>query len=441
MEQSKTSKKNQANPQRTKALKKEIRHLKKDEKLELKMGGMHGRNAEAMSREIQKAAKVQKIPRAPRTSMHMWLKALSSPFDGRSIPCPVNYCPAPSLLSTTLTVTHNRSINVGAATVTQIVLFPGHCSAPLARPVPSATGGAPAYYPILASQIDATSFHSRLINMRNGGNVPGPWSVGPLNDSNGVVFSAMGGIKENLALNTVSSNCTDWIALQPDVTMPYRQTLSDDPGYNSGHHVRWRLDSMGIRFKNTTPEATRGCVVQSVQITNSGGLQGSTISAQESNPTFRLWTTDDGEISWIPRLQDLGFWHSVGSGSIPGTSASAPQLTDPGAFQQGSEAASLCLFFTAGPATQNITFQVIQNYSVAGNLVNSISGPAPNMPEGKPVVEHVATALQNFDSSAARASSIGSQVSSALQRGGEYVAGAAKAAAVATLAKATGFSL
>lgn len=424
--------------ERTKKIVKE--ELKKNRVLTA--GGAVGPAARLMNKEMHRAAKVTVVRTPKYDSYSRWIQALANPFSGRSISCPINYAPSPSLISTTCTVTNNRvNFTVAAGKTTQIVLFPGHCSQPRARAVPLATGSDPAYYPMNVSAVDSTSFHQRLINMKRQG-VNNAFSVGPLKAAaagspSHTVEAAIGGFIEDLNAGGASVACTNWTAIQPDVDVPYRFELGGGvtPGVAEAAataHCRWKLDSMGIRIMNSTPEATRGGSIQSVQIANSSGFSGNLIANSEINPSFRLWDTFSGQLSWVPRFQDLAYWHSIGAAATPGSDASSPPLTDANAFQLGNEASAIVIWLTAGSTAQTYSWEIIQNYTLAGPLVNSIGGPSTHMPEKKTNVEHVITSMQNFAHSADVAPKISKAVDSALNSGREYVASlAVKAAKIA----------
>lgn len=319
---------------------------------------------------------------------------------------------------------------------------------PLSAVSNTVDGGAP-YYPMNVVSVDSTSFHQRLISMRDQSNVSRAYSVGPLMSSSPSydTRAALGGYIEGLSAGGASSDCTDWKAISPDVNVPYRfdlgggVTVGASEAASTGH-CRWKLDSMGVRVINSTPEATRGGSIQSVQLSNSSGFSGGLVASAAINPSFRLWEGFSGELAWIPRFEDLAYWHSIGSGGVPGSDSNHPPLADRNAFQHGCESAGIVIWFTAGSTAQTYSWEVIQNFTLAGPLVNSIAGPATHMPEKKANAEHVVTSLQNFAHTAASAPAIGKAVDSALQSGREYVAALASKAvkiAGATVLSGTGF--
>lgn len=395
-----------------------------------KMGGPRGSEADKLNREMHKASKVMMV-KTPKTSLHTWLEAASRPFDGRSIPCPVNYAPAPSLISTTATITCNlTNLVVNAGKTTQIGLFPGHCGGPKAIQ-PITANGSGGYIPLFPSQIDATSFHHQVLTMRrSAGSVElGGWLVGPLDDQAAAAnygYCALGGLAQNLDAGTASFNTQLWDPLTPDVQLPFKCELGSAITTSGGRHVRWRLDSMGIRILNTTPMIDRGAAIQSCQFTNSDGVSAAgtfpTVASNEVNPTFKLHKTDAVEVAWIPRFQDLAYWHVVGPANLV---SSQTALSNGNTFQIDDSNLGMAVWLTSSEKAQTFSIQIIQNFSLAGPLVNSIGGPAPHMPEVKDRVEHVVTTAQNFSSTFADAPKFGAKVEAALSEGKEYVAHAA----------------
>lgn len=414
--------------------KKDVKRSEKDlEKKFVQIGGLKDNFARQIQKEVHRAAKVAPML-PPKTSLHSWLRAVAHPFKGRNIPCPVNFAPAPSVMSSNCTVTGNIKLTIHAGKSTQVVLFPGHSGPPKSYATPTVIGAGPATYPMPLGSVDGTSFHCRLMNMKDStGGTARPYTPGPLHDTHGYVHAALGGYVENITGDVLNGYCSDATRIAPDVQIPYQTTLGDD-----NRHVRWRLDSMGIRFETTTPGGTRGIQIQSVQLANASGIPHNVPMVRlESNPTYKLWTEDQGELSWIPRLQDLAYWHAVGSGDAPGAGLTAPINNDT-VYQQDFSSAAIVLYLSALTTEQTVTVQIIQNFSLAGPLVNSIAGRSPNMPEAKPVVEHVVAEAQNFSSTMAGAVQTGREVINQLSKGAEFVGSVTRAAS--SLAR-SGFSI
>lgn len=396
-----------------------------------KLGGLRGSEAEKLNREMHRASKVM-IPKTPRTSFHAWIHAASKPFEGRNVPCPINYAPAPSLISTTATVTSNFTLTVQANKSTQIGLFPGHCGGAKSTQ-PLSANGSGGYIPLFPSQMDPTSFHHQVITMSpDGGTTLQGYSVGPLSDQGGTGYgqAVLGGIAENQNPGQASFNSSFWKPIVPDVELPFKMELVTTTNPTQARHVRWRLDSMGIRIVNTTAMIDRGGYIQSCQFSNGDGItaHGSsgqpTIASNEINPTFKLHGKDNVEIAWIPRFADLAFWHTCGPASV---AASQTSLSNTNTFQVDDSQLGMAVWLTSGEKTQAYTVQIIQNFSLAGPLINSIGGPAPHMPEAKNIAEHVISTAQNFSASFSEAPKFAARVASALSQGKEYVAQAAAA--------------
>jgi hypothetical protein len=163
--------------------------------------------------------------------------------------------------------------------------------------------------------------------------------------------------------------------------------------------LRWQLVSCGVRIFNTTPQLSRGGNITTVQLINSGGFRqvdGSPATSQnslETNPSFKIFGDcgEGMEISWIPRLQDLAYWHSlVHTGSAGGNTYAADYA-----------AAGMGIFLNNGsPSTQSYVIQMVFNYMIAGQSVQSISQPSVVEPLLRAPIEQSVTHMQNTSSSA-----------------------------------------
>lgn len=347
---------------------------------------------------VEKA--VRRRVQLKETHLSRWAQALSHPFQSMGAICPVNFNNVPSALSTTARLTHtNLNVSVPGGQTQQWVFFPGHSG--IMPDVQLTTPVVPGNQVNVGSQMDPSAFHCRLdVGPVAGGGVPGGRAcAGPIAyDGGGLSYAPVAGATANLAI-TACSNTVAGFGVRYDTDLPYRS--SGSTGFGAGHS-RFQLVSMGIRVFNTTPMIQRGGNVVSVQFTNQNGLvtsSGANATLQselEFNPSFKTHgdAAEGVEISWIPRMQDLAYWHNL-----------YPQGGETEAFTQRNLAGVGLALFLNNPtgAAQSFTIQCVFNYMLSGNLVQAISSPATVEPQIKPSVEQTVVHLQNTASTATAA--------------------------------------
>lgn len=314
-------------------------------------------NALPRDRREDQLVNRKRIAPPPATKLNSrldsYFRALQDPWKYQGVRCPVNYNPVPSFLITTAHTTRTvPSLSVSGGTTTQLTLYPGHS------------------HPADTDAMDGVSYHTNLTRI-NGINVPvGPLVLG-VNPAIGVETTNLASGADIVSFDTVNST-----AMTYDVNLPYTATSGN------GSHSRWKLVSMGIEIENTTPVSTRGGMIQHVQpasqIFSTGGL----LVDYGSQPTFRVTTEANSgrvKLSWIPRADDLAFWH-IDTG-VP--------------VSTGLLAAGLLLWVTApSGATQTYSYQIVCNWELSGHSLAAVSAPTVHQPADKNIVEPVISALQ-----------------------------------------------
>jgi hypothetical protein len=233
-----------------------------------------------------------------------WARLLENPFCGENgIKCPFNFNPAPSLMSVNVTtVNYDAGITVAASQTRQATVWPGHY--PMAN-IPSVVGTTGTDY---AAQMDAVAYHQGLVSVAG----VAAYNVGPCSSTTGtgstVVSSAML-LSANLAHNANGAVATTTAGHS---NYPWDNPYPIMAQIGITGHQRWKMIAMGIRIRNTTPAATRGGNVVTVQPTfQVNAVDYANQSKYSQHPSFRNWGdgTEEIVITWIPRPMDLSYWH------------------------------------------------------------------------------------------------------------------------------------
>jgi len=343
------------------------------------------------SKPVQKIVRTGAKARAPPKTSHLarWAEALGNPFDAAGAICPVNFNPAPSLMNTTIRMTHSYLSNaVSSGNCSQITVFPGH-----GRPVPQlqnpSSGGVGQW---IGSSMDAVAYHaSEYTGLAIGGQ---PCHIGPCNtaSSGGVQFTGTCVLYNTVAAGAVTNGVANGSALGSwDSPCPFAGPFVG--------HLRWQLVSCGFRIYNTTPQLNRGGNIVTVQLVNANGFanpDGSPATNQstlENNPSFKIHGDggDGVEISWIPRLQDLSYWHSLVSSGASAANLSATDFSGAG----------MGIFLNNPTAnTQTYVIQSVFNFMLAGQSIQTVSSPSVVEPVLRAPIEQTVVHLANTTSSA-----------------------------------------
>lgn len=325
-----------------------------------------------------------------RGRLSNWLEALADPFSSDPQKCPVNFNPMPTLQTTTMRTTSTTKVVVSSLNNFQLCLYPGHT------------------LPVDADEIDGPSYHH---NWQIIGSLVKP--VGPMRyldaasnsqDPVGGVYSyitnSAGGGGGGIMSNSV---CTDTsVSTAPYTNLPvYYDTAVPFTGLaKNGYHTRYKLTAMEVRFLNETVEVNRGGTFYTVQPLNT--IAFSSINQYAIYPTFRdhgLCDTREGRVSWIPRVQDLSFWH-------PGASNVA-------ATNSVTNAGILLWFVNSTAFTQNLAVEVVYHWEVGGSNLQTMSTSAVQMPSDANVVSPTISFLQQGSHTAAPAPRVAETVATA----------------------------
>lgn len=328
------------------------------------------------------------------THLSSWAKSLARPFDVEAPICPVSFNPAPSLsvLPARLTTTL-LNFSVAAGSTIQHTMFPGH-----GTPVSNVQDTLPG---TVGSDMDAVAYHARgnYTPIASGG-IADRVCVGPVGYVIGGHTYAPFCVTASLLAHGGATNGTASTSypLLWDVPLPYSSDIS-----SGASHLRWQLVSCGVRLFNTTPVLARGGNVVTVQMINSAGVvraNGANATGQselEYNPSFQVHgdCSDGIELSWIPRTQDLAYWHNLNSNvATEGASFNAANFAGCG----------FCLFFNNQTGTaQTYSAQYVFNFMLSGNLIQSVSRESVSEPSLKSPIEQTVVHLQNTSATAREA--------------------------------------
>jgi hypothetical protein len=333
-----------------------------------------------------------------------YLASVANPWNQARVFCPVNYNPVPSFVTQYgRTTSCEVEYAVPAGFSANLVLFPGHGNLN-ANTFAAATGN----NAVLGyADFDEVAYHSLPQNFGDGFYVVGPCVT--LDAAGDTLQPVCGGIAPNLASGTVGGGTTAFNSLQYDAALPY-QMSTNAPG-----HSRWKLTSMGIRIQNVTPELTRGGSIISYQPINNVPQNGGTaVTTFARLPTFKDWGSDGCEITWIPRMRDMAFWH-LSSTQQPNGSATNTLINVP--------AISIVLT-SPGAQIQTYDWQIVCNWELAGDLFATVGSRAVHAPELKPVVERVHSELVNTAATAHAALTVGRKMANEVRKGASMAVGA-----------------
>jgi len=328
--------------------------LKEAQKVENKMAKMPnvGNVRGLKEKHLPRAAAMEGMLSPAHGAVLNYLKTVSRPFSPPADfgKCPVNYNSAPSFQSTTATTKYSGSAYTVANSTSELALYPGHFSM---------------YNETSTGAGDPFAFHTSLCSLGVG---PTNYTIGPV-DSNlgGTVPNAIGALVTGLALGASTNTFTGAgsYALTPMSALPYVAS-------GTINHTRWKMLSMGIKIFNDTPLATRGGYVGSCQPNSPFfGATQTLYSVFGSYQTSVASTDAVQTIVWIPRTEDLAFWHTINASSNPSNSIAGLRVWLNNDTVSG----------------QNWRYEIVCHWELAGTSLASITTPALALPGGKDVVE------------------------------------------------------
>lgn len=231
-----------------------------------------------------------------RDRLNAWLESLANPFVSEPVKCPVNFNPMPTLQSTVLRTTSTLKLVCVPGTTIQVCLFPGHTTL------------------VDADEMDGPSYHQNW-QIVGGSNY---YPVGPITYPDGasvnrapipgvvsyIAAAQGGGSLAGVAVDTSQTTPIQNSPISYDTVPPFIGSAKN------GYHTRYKMTAMGVRFRNESVTVNSGGEFYTVQPLNTVAL--STVNAYSLYPTFRnhgVCSTNEGNVSWIPRIQDLSFYH------------------------------------------------------------------------------------------------------------------------------------
>jgi len=295
-----------------------------------------------------------------------WSKLLSKPFTSQLVKCPVNFNPVPSVSTFCASTVSTFDLPVDAGVSREVIFFPGHSDESTSDPM------------------DGEAYHSKRQQFINGG-----FTVGPV-EATGSGYGTCIAVSGNLVMNQLPSAST---------AIGYTSILWDNPlpmtaNYTAGH-LRWKCIAIGIRWKNCSPALKKGGIVRSVQpsiaYVPAVSPGGPGWAGYDRFKTYREYKTLDGEMSWIPRIEDLSFWHVTNS---TGTS---------------SDNAGVRLLFTSPTGEgndQQYQLEALYCWELSGSSVQALSTSAVHTSSLRNPTEDGITAMANSQSTADKAAEI-----------------------------------
>ncbi len=313
-------------------------------------------NANLQSQHVSQKKLMTHSPDIMNQRLASYFRQLADPWSNQGIKCPVNYNPVPSFMTTSAHTTATlNNVKVAASACTQIVLFPGHG------------------YGTTADVMDGVSYHASPQNI-GGASIPiGPVMIGASNPAIGFYIPDTFGMA--IGVDVSNSSTAGTLPITWDTPLPYVGQSGN------GGHTRWKLLSMGIEILNTTPITNRGGQIVHVMPNSNVIATGLRTTDYAAQPTYTITDAPNDKpykLSWIPRTEDLAYWHS----------------------ETGTANASVCVpaiivFLDAPTTAQTYSVEVVCNWELSGHNLAAVSGATLHQPADKNVVEPTISAL-NF---------------------------------------------
>jgi hypothetical protein len=230
--------------------------------------------------------------------------------------------------------------------------------------------------------MDPQSFHA-FSSRIGGATVGNDYVVGPMK-GNIVPRQAVGYVTTGLSMGYAAAvlNTTASKAIINDVPLPFTAIEGD------GAHSRWRLISAGVRLWNTSDEGTRGDSCQYVQPpttvdTNFTEQKNFSVFSPNYNMTRKMDSDDGLEVVWIPRPQDLGYWHqedSVSADDVPWN-------------------AGLRIFLTTNNnSAQVYRYQIVCHWEIAGSHLAQLQNATATAANSESIVQTAVTKVRALSS-------------------------------------------
>lgn len=288
-----------------------------------------------------------------------WAELVERPFVGENgVKCPFNFNPSPSLMSVNATtVNYENSLSVTQGQTRQVCAWPGHY--PMAN-IPAVVGTTGSTY---AAQMDEVAYHQGLVGISGGTN----YNVGPCGSNTGAGNAVNSSACMYSASTASAANGVVVPTTAGHTNMGWDNPFPVNADISIGGHLRWKMISMGIRIRNTTPAASRGGSIVSVQPTFQINVADyGNQAAFSKHPSFRVWGdgTEEVTITWIPRPRDLSYWHLDNNTAATSTDFVEFSISGPG-----------ILIWLNAPAVGSQTYEFTQvaHWEIAGTGVQIFS--------------------------------------------------------------------
>lgn len=289
-----------------------------------------------------------------------WVRQLANPFRTEVVKCPVNFNPVPTVLTMPAVTVSTGSFVVDKGASREIVLMPGHTEEASVDPM------------------DGEAYHA-AIQTTNAGDR----SIGPVDTNLGAGCGML--MSLNRPQDQLPESGSTYAPVGWDNPLPFQGVA-----YDAGH-LRWKLTAMGFKWKNNTSQLARGGNVKSVQppiafTPPNSGAGGPGWAGYDRFPSYNLYKGLDDQVSWIPRIEDLSFWH-LGSGTTISTSNGGIRV----------------LFTAPSDNSQSYEYELICKWEIGGSSIATLSSAAELVSSHRDVAEDFIGHLANTSHTAAPA--------------------------------------
>jgi hypothetical protein len=294
-----------------------------------------------------------------------WASSVSNPMNGTAVKCPFNFNPVPSYLTMVVTTTATvlNTVKATAGQTCQMIFMPGHGPMNTNQGVNLAANGSGS-----SPDMDEVAYHF-LPQSVNGAASFVNFGPGPSSDAFSATRQAAAFVYQDGITSGATSNNSNLGTYVPwDNPFP----IQANPGQTG--HMRWKMTAMGLRITNITPAFSRGGSVITVQPSTVIDVP-TTQNLLALQPSFMDWG-DGGEkpveITWVPRMRDLAFWHLSPSALVISSGvATSPQV------KASWEGFGIMVFLNApagNPQTYNV--EVVAHWEVSGFSVQTLTSPS-----------------------------------------------------------------
>lgn len=309
-----------------------------------------GRRRRARGRKTRRA-KAGPTPAASGLHPHVseYLSQLNSPNEYGHGKVPLNPMGVPTNNSLTFKSYNTFTSSPSPATATEIGFFPGH------------------NYSDAADPVDLVSAHAYTQTINGTALIIGPAGDGVR--GNCIGYQVSGGANDTFYAAT---NVATASALGAAENAPF--TVSDQ----NGNHTRWRLQSLQVTIENVTAISSIGGDVVVVQPDHKE--QSTAVGAYVKYSSFRRYnSTTPIVVKWVPRSEDLYWWHSDSGTAAIGTLGVGIRI----------------LLNNTSTTSQSYRISWVANWEIAGAQYAALSTPTLDSAQGQMVVPRAINAARN----------------------------------------------